>query len=308
MNLMNTIKNLHNVNEDRAIQKEIDEANVFQANLVKKALGIARKSSGNYDKAYAQIEKIKKGLADFPIVAKALKTANEGVEQNSDLDSLFEEALDEGNRDKIKQAYLQGPKKTGKDVANALKKIKKGTKLSIQHNKGIGRSGIGGGTVISVSGDKVKIKPTATNEPSVINAKDIIRMDTLKEEVELSEAPVKITSVRAKKGQYVFGKDEKKDISVVTYKGKVISTGDFDSGSDSWWMDIKGKKGQVSFDQPKDVVDYFTKNKITEDTTFDLDALFEEALSEGQRDDDKIASAILKSKKLKKTKDATQSY
>ncbi len=95
MNLMHTIKNLQSINEDNAIQQEIDEANVFQANLVKKALGIARKSSGNYDKAYDQIEKIKKGLADFPIVTKALKTANEGVEQNNDLDALFEEALNE---------------------------------------------------------------------------------------------------------------------------------------------------------------------------------------------------------------------
>jgi len=75
---------------------------------------------------------------------------------------------------------------------------------------------------------------------------------------------IKITSVRAKKGQWVFGKDEKKDVSVVTYKGKVISTGDFDQGADAWFMNITGEKGQRSFDQPEDVVNYFSKNKITE--------------------------------------------
>jgi len=174
---MSTIKNLHNINEDNAIQKEIDESAKYQASLIKKAIAIAKRSRGNFDRAYDRIEKMSKGLGDNPMVAKALKTANEGVEQNSDLDTMFEEAL--------------------------------------------------------------------------------------------TEAPTKITSVRAKKGQYVFGKDEKKDISAVTYKGKVISTGDFDSGSDSWWMNIKGKKGQVSFDQPKDVVDYFTKNKITESVELD---------------------------------------
>ena len=263
MNLINTIKNLYNINEDTAIDKEIAEAAKFQDSLVKKAMKVAKRSSGNFDAAWAKIEKIKKGLADFPIVAKALKLANEGVEQWGD--ELNEEELDEGKtpisdkwgktpklkigdvelirgksgvhtikksgksvgdfsleddsdmwvvnyvnrrgqgtfsdldamvkdiqttkesveegREDLKKAFLKGPKKTGKDVEKELKKVKAGSKLSIQHNKGIGRSGVGGGVVISVKGDKVKIKPTASNEPSEIDAKDITFMTLMKESV-----------------------------------------------------------------------------------------------------------------------------
>ena len=263
MNLINTIKNLYNINEDTAIDKEIAEAAKFQDSLVKKAMKVAKRSSGNFDAAWAKIEKIKKGLGDFPIVAKALKLANEGVEQWGD--ELNEEELDEGKtpisdkwgktpklkigdvelirgksgvhtikksgksvgdfsleddsdmwvvnyvnrrgqgtfsdldamvkdiqttkesveegREDLKKAFLKGPKKTGKDVEKELKKVKAGSKLSIQHNKGIGRSGVGGGVVISVKGDKVKIKPTASNEPSEIDAKDITFMTLMKESV-----------------------------------------------------------------------------------------------------------------------------
>jgi len=76
--------------------------------------------------------------------------------------------------------------------------------------------------------------------------------------------------VMSKKGDYAFGKDTSKDISFVTYKGKVISQGDFDSGSDGWWMNITGKKGQEFFDKPSDVISYFTKKKITEDVTVEF--------------------------------------
>ena len=73
--------------------------------------------------------------------------------------------------------------------------------------------------------------------------------------------------VMSKKGGYEFGKDTSKDTSYVTYKGKVISTGDFDSGADSWFMNIKGEKGQKSFDKPSEIIAYFLKNKITEEVT-----------------------------------------
>lgn len=71
-------------------------------------------------------------------------------------------------------------------------------------------------------------------------------------------------NVLAEKGDYVFGKDTTKDINFVSYKGKVISTGDYDSGADGWFMSITGKKGQVSFSgDAESVVEYFIKNKIT---------------------------------------------
>ena len=49
----------------------------FPRGLIAKALKIAKKSGGQMTKAWKQIEKIKKGLGDDPIVADALKLANE---------------------------------------------------------------------------------------------------------------------------------------------------------------------------------------------------------------------------------------
>ena len=67
------------------------------------------------------------------------------------------------------------------DVATALKNIKKGTKLYVQ---GKSQGGMRtSGSVVSVSGDTVKIKPTASNGPTSVNVKDITMMDTLKEEM-----------------------------------------------------------------------------------------------------------------------------
>jgi hypothetical protein len=63
--------------EDCADDEDDIEEGKFASNLIAKALKIAKKSTGDFDKAWAQIEKIKKGLADFDVVAKALKTANE---------------------------------------------------------------------------------------------------------------------------------------------------------------------------------------------------------------------------------------
>ena len=69
--------------------------------------------------------------------------------------------------------------------------------------------------------------------------------------------------VMAKKGDYAFSKYRNGEVDV-TYKGKVIATGDFDSGADAWFMDIKGVKGQKSFNSPGDAIKFFMKSKLTE--------------------------------------------
>ena len=75
--------------------------------------------------------------------------------------------------------------------------------------------------------------------------------------------------IRAKEGDYEFGKDLSNDISFVTYKGQVISQGDFDQGADGWFMWIPGTKGQEFFSKPEDVVAYFSKHNITEEVNED---------------------------------------
>ena len=81
------------------------------------------------------------------------------------------------------------------------------------------------------------------------------------EEVELDEG--KQVLAHGGKGQYkAVGGDGVVDIM---YKGKVISTGDFDRGADGWFLSIKGEKGQKFFKDAQKMVDYFVKNKITEE-------------------------------------------
>jgi hypothetical protein len=65
------------------------------------------------------------------------------------------------------------------------------------------------------------------------------------------------------KGQYKAVRDG--GITKIMYKGKVVGTADFDSGADSFFVSMKGVKGQKSFDDAQAMVDYFAKNKITEE-------------------------------------------
>ena len=65
------------------------------------------------------------------------------------------------------------------------------------------------------------------------------------------------------KGQYKAVRDG--DITKIMYKGKVVGTADFDRGADSFMVSMKGQKGQKSFDDAQAMVDYFAKNKITEE-------------------------------------------
>ena len=95
-----------------------------------------------------------------------------------------EEGYSTSTRDAIKRAYLAGPTKTGKDVAKALKKIKKGAELYIQtKDPKTGRIS-NSGVVLSVKGDDVTISPTARNLPNKVKAKDISHMDVHKARTE----------------------------------------------------------------------------------------------------------------------------
>jgi len=76
--------NLVKVTETSDTEDEKLISEVFSKAQMKKAIGIARKSKGQYTKAYNAIEKIKKGLADEHIIAAALKRANEAHEVGTD--------------------------------------------------------------------------------------------------------------------------------------------------------------------------------------------------------------------------------
>lgn len=97
----------------------------------------------------------------------------------------------------------------------------------------------------------------------------------LGEEVELDEGRKQVLA-HGGKGQYkVVSTDGAVD---VVFKGKVVGKGDYDRGADSFFISMKGQKGQKSFDDAQDIADYFAKNKIKEDIdTFDVEALIESA-------------------------------
>jgi hypothetical protein len=80
----------------------------------------------------------------------------------------------------------------------------------------------------------------------------------IREEAELDEA--KQVLAHGGNGQYKIVSDGGA-ISVM-FKGKVVGKGDFDRGADSFFISMKGQKGQKSFDDAQDIADYFAKMKI----------------------------------------------
>ena len=88
------------------------------------------------------------------------------------------------------------------------------------------------------------------------------KMMQKKEEVEIDEGTKQVLA-HGGRGQYKAVKDG--DVTNVMYKGKVVGTADFDRGADSFFVSIKGVRGQKSFDDAQAMVDYFAKNKITEE-------------------------------------------
>ena len=86
--------------------------------------------------------------------------------------------------------------------------------------------------------------------------------DKYDEEVEIDEGTAQVLA-HGGKGQFKVVRNKEGVIDVM-YKGKVISSGDYDRGAGSFFMNITGEKGQKSFDKPQDIADYFAKNKITE--------------------------------------------
>ena len=103
----------------------------------------------------------------------------------------------------------------------------------------------------------------ASNWKTKLSSNDL---KAIKEEVDLDEGTKQVLA-HGGKGQYKAVRDG--SITKVMYKGKVVGTADFDRGADSFFASIKGEKGQKSFDDAQAMVDYFAKNKITEEVDLD---------------------------------------
>jgi hypothetical protein len=95
-------------------------------------------------------------------------------------------------------------------------------------------------------------------------------INKLREEVDLDEGTKQVLA-HGGKGKYKVTKDG--DKIEIKFGGKVVGTADFDRGADSFFVSIKGEKGQKSFDDAQAIADYFAKNKITEEVDLDEDSL-----------------------------------
>ena len=70
--------------------------------------------------------------------------------------------------------------------------------------------------------------------------------------------------VSFKDGKYHFY--SKNGMAYLTHDEKELSSGDFDRGADSYFMSHSSFKGQKSFEDGKDVIAYFKKNKIVNES------------------------------------------
>ena len=147
-------------------------------------------------------------------------------------------------------------------------------KQSVELDEAAGKYSKSGDNLMYKWGDVNKALMNAGLNPRVIlNVLAGLSKKEVKESVELDEGYQ--NKVLASKGQWVF--QNKGEIQQIKYKGKVIGDGYYDRGSDSFdvsWTDFKrgqknNRKGGTMFDTAQDVVDFFSKMKITESVELD---------------------------------------
>ena len=186
----------------------------FSSSEIKKAYGILndpRYKQGNYTGAAKAINKLAPGLADHPDVKNAMKRANEELlDLPATGDTTTSNASQEVEQvEDLKEYTGMSISKSvnSNDVATALKNLKKGAKLYVQGKSQGGQRTMG--DVISVSGDTVKIKPTASNGPTSVNVKDITMMDTLKEDLDEAKfTPAQVSALKDKYGKLGSGAEK----------------------------------------------------------------------------------------------------
>jgi len=154
------------------------------------------------------------------------------------------------------------------DVATALKNIKKGTKLYVQ---GKSQGGMRtSGSVVSISGDTVKIKPTASNGPTSVKVKDITMMDTLKEELTAGQKklPPALQKAIAKKNKDKKERvDEMMKMNAMKMPIRAMKTGDDDMTPDALKLNAMVKDPHKSSEEnpKKDLNAKYMKSDVRAD-------------------------------------------
>jgi hypothetical protein len=123
-----------------------------------------------------------------------------------------------------------------------------------------------GNTVVGTGSTEEDAIKDAKNKAKELGSTLRKRISMKKEDVDLDEATKQVLA-HGGKGKYKVTKDG--DKIEIKFGGKVVGTADFDRGADSFFVSIKGEKGQKSFDDAQAIADYFAKNKITEGNDLD---------------------------------------
>jgi len=255
---------------DPAIEEEVDldeatytyTAQTFNANTVK--------GTGSTEEAAIKDAK-NKAKALGSSLKRRISMTKEEVEEEVELDEFT-----------VSDVEIAMKKKYGKVDKEAIEKLKKVQHMGNVDRNALVKVGHGKLHVESVELDEGQERgPKQLTNPNkevmVVKKNKVVVIDkkdqdkylkqgwSLAEEADLDEA--KQVLAHGGKGQYKAVRDG--DITKVMYKGKVVGTADFDRGADSFFASIKGEKGQKSFDDAQAMVDYFAKNKITEEVELD---------------------------------------
>ena len=183
-------------------------------------------------------------------------------------------------RTTMREALEEMYQSLNEDNLDLMRKAAGGAKQTLKMKDGkIGVDSFSASAIMQIY-DKINDKNKKTFENMMKNGKkaDIVKLmkfamskvnasyEEFEEEFGLDEGTKQVLA-HGGKGKYKVTKDG--DKIEIKFGGKVVGTADFDRGADSFFVSIKGEKGQKSFDDAQAIADYFAKNKITEEAELD---------------------------------------
>ena len=175
---------------------------------------------------------IKKQMKDYKKKHDKLKIGEEDLDEKKDSYELYHKDFTSA----MKHAYAHAKRMYGISIDPKEIDDKVAT--------GPRKPGTGKTNKYRLKGDKGNIQIQVYNK----GGSKPYELNMYKEEVELDE---KVIVLAKGKGREVV--NDNGEIKLMKGK-KVISTGDYDSGAGVFFMNVKGKKGQVSFNEPEDIL------------------------------------------------------
>ena len=242
---INSLDDLKTDAEKKAFFKAVDKSHDAKN---EELLAFAEEAINEFKLKDSDVEKLKQGVKQMPPMKGAKLGKPEKVKASEE---EIKEYTGMGNLPKSVNSN---------DVATALKNLKTGTKLYVQGKPQGGQRTMG--SVVSVSGDTVKIKPTASNGPTSVKVKDITMMDTLKEE--LTPAQKKLP---AGLQQAIAKKNKEKKERVEEMVMKAMKTGEADAEPNAEMLNAMVKDPHKSKeDKPmKDMNAMYMKSDVRAD-------------------------------------------